>query len=213
MLIAHLGQLNPSSRIGSGRQAVSASTSAASRHQDHRAPSPILIPPHGLTFANPEILGDPPEADFDNNDPENMKMDPRSTGRCDQGTEDDECFDPAAIEKMEFEERAIWLGKWFALHYAAWVSEFDMKELENYEVNKKTVRDTAVGPLLMLCWTFRRFRLPEIEWRSPMFCSPVRCSLFQTGIRSCISSFDSASGAFATRSYQPFAHMPSAYLV
>jgi hypothetical protein len=108
-----------------------------------------------------------------------MKQDPRTTGRCDLGIEvDPACFDPEAVKEMEFEERAIWLGKWFALHYAAWVSEFDMKELENYEINVETLRDVVVGPLAMLCWTFRRFRLPDIEWRSPMFCSPVQYFLF-----------------------------------
>ena len=81
---------------------------------------------------------------------------------------------------MEFKERAIWLGKWFAHHYAAWVSEFDMKELENYEDNDQVVRDTKVGPLTMLSWTFRCFRLPENEWRSLAFCAPVWHSLFQS---------------------------------
>ena len=57
-----------------------------------------------------------------------------------------------------------------------------MKELENYEDNEQVVRDTKVGPLTMLSWTFRRFRLPENEWRSPAFCAPVWHSLFQSEI-------------------------------
>lgn len=135
------------------------------------------------TFANPDILGEPLEEDFEQ-DPNAtvMKLDPRSTGRCDQTPEADACHDLEVIEEMEFEEWATWLGKWFAHHYAAWVSEFDMKELENYDENDEARRDSRVGPLLMLCWTFRRFRVPDDEWRSPAFCSPVWCPLFRLEI-------------------------------
>ena len=107
-------------------------------------------------------------------------MDPRYTGSCDSKPEDLECLDPEIIKKMDFRERPIWLGRWFGLHYAPWVSEFNMKELSSYEMNKETSRDPMVGPLPALCWTFRRFRLPDHEWRSPAFRSLVRYSLSQT---------------------------------
>ena len=90
----------------------------------------------------------------------------------------DTSIDPEVIRKMDFEERAIWLGKWFGLHYAAWVSAFEIRELETYSYSDKTVeRDTAVGPLPQLLWTFRRFRLLSSDWRSPAFCAPV-CILY-----------------------------------
>ena len=155
--------------------------SAPSIAPQHHTPFPPLgatIPSGwGPSFANPEILGEQPEADFqpEDNDP---KMDPRYTGSCDHKPEDPECVDLDIVKKMEFEERAIWLGRWFALHYTPWVSEFDMKELAGYEMNEETLRDSLVGPLPALCWTFRRFRLPDDQWRSPMFHSPVRYSLF-----------------------------------
>lgn len=77
---------------------------------------------------------------------------------------------------METNECAIWLGKWFAHHYAPWVSEFNMKELETYELpdEDSLTQDQCVGLLPHLWWTFHRFRILEDEWRSPSFCSPVR---------------------------------------
>ena len=129
----------------------------------------------GVPFTNPEILGEPLEEPFHNDDGENMRVDSCYTGRCDMLLTDEEtAFDPEVIEKMVFEARATWLGKWFTNHYTTWVSEFDMKELVNYEINAEILRDTAVGPLPALCWSFRRFRVPEDECRSPVFVSPVR---------------------------------------
>jgi hypothetical protein len=89
--------------------------------------------------------------------------------------EADEVHDPNAIKSMASEERAMWLGKWFALHYAAWVSEFHMKELETYQRGPGgDMRDMVTTPLPSLLHTFERFRIPEEEWRSPLFCSPVQ---------------------------------------
>lgn len=157
--------------------------SIASVPPQHKTPPPsshAVIPSGwGPSFANPEILGEPLEADFQPED-DNPRMDPRYTGSCDNKPEDIECVDPEVPKKMELEERAVWLGRWFVLHYTPWVSEFDMKELGGYEMNKETLRDSVVGPLAALCWTFRRFRLPDDEWRSPTFCSPVQYSLFHT---------------------------------
>ena len=89
-------------------------------------------------FANPEILGEPPEEDFHGVGPGETRAGPRYTGRCERSHEADDCPDPEAVKEMETDERAIWLGKWFGHHYAAWVSKFDMKELETYEVNPGT---------------------------------------------------------------------------
>ena len=159
-------------------------TSAALVPPQHQTPPPSshTIPSGwGPSFANPEILGELPDDDLSLEDEDgNPRMDPRYTGNCDYKPEDPKCVDPTIIRKMELEERAVWLGRWFALHYAPWVSEFDMKELESYEMNKETLRDSLVGPLAALCWTFRRFRLPDDEWRSPTFCSPVQYSRCQT---------------------------------
>jgi len=55
-------------------------------------------------------------------------MDPRYTGKSDNKLEAPECFDPEVVEGMEFEAWAIWLGKWFAHHYAAWISGFNIVE-------------------------------------------------------------------------------------
>ena len=56
---------------------------------------------------------------------------------------------------MEFKDQAIWLGKWFAHHYTAWVLEFDMNELENYDISvESALRDSVVGLLPMFCQTF-----------------------------------------------------------
>ena len=73
---------------------------------------------------------------------------------------------------------ATWLGKWFAHRYALWVSEFDMKELETYEVNAEILWDTVVSAVAMLYWTYHWFQVLEDEWRSPGFCAPVWCSLY-----------------------------------
>lgn len=136
-------------------------------------------PGWGLPFANPEILGEPPEVDFqlDDDDP---KLDPRYTGGADFKPEDPECFDPDVLKGIESEYLGTWLGKWFAHHYAAWVSKFYMTELKNYEINKETSRDSVTTPLPMLCWTFRRFRLQDTTWRDPLFGEAVRHYLFQT---------------------------------
>ena len=56
------------------------------------------------------------------------------TGDCERGLEVEHCMDPEVIKEMETDEHAIWLGKWFAHHYALWVSEFNMKELETYDI-------------------------------------------------------------------------------
>jgi len=118
-------------------------------------------------------LGEPPEDEFEE-DPDDPKVDPRYTGCTDNKLEDNpDCYDSEAIKEMEFEQRAIWLGKWFAQHYAAWVSAFSMKELECYDIDEETARDVVTTPLPALYWTFHRFQLPEDEWRNPAFCSPV----------------------------------------
>jgi hypothetical protein len=62
---------------------------------------------------------------------------------------------------------------------------FELKELETYELlPMETQRDTNVSPLLMLQLTFARFRLPEEEWRSPLFCSPVWFSFISSRLLS-----------------------------
>jgi len=176
--LTHLGQSDPSRT--KPRKRVAPTTALV-------PPQPQAPPPHspttptawGPSFANPEVLGEPPEEDFqpDNNSP---KMDSRYTGICDNKPEDPECSDPDDLGQVQFNRRAIWLGRWFALHYAAWVLEFHMRELGHYEINKETPRDSMVGPLPALYWTFHRFRLPEDEWRSLRFGSQVWYSLFQT---------------------------------
>ena len=170
--------------------------------------------PH-LGFANPEILGDPPEEEPDiNHGPvEHGEPDPRYTGHC-EVWDVTGYIDPEVVKEMEAEERAIWLGKWFGLQYAAWVSKFNMKELETYEINLDEQRDKLVGAVPQLMWTFRRFRVLEDEWRSPLFHTAVRTLLYcEPLFPSHSSSFGLASGASATKLCQPFAHMPSAYSV
>lgn len=127
------------------------------------------------SWINPEILGDKHQADFrDNEDTEN---EPCYTGHNDVKFEDDNCVDPDMVKEMETDKRATWLGKWFGHHYAPWVSEFDMKELEDYNQNNQMVRDTLIGPVPSLWWTFQRFQIPEDEWQSPSFHPPVQyCS-------------------------------------
>jgi len=147
---------------------ASTSTLTAPKHRT-RHPRPHL------EFANPEILGEPPEEEYHSDGPGVTRAGPRYTGRCEQLDEPDDCFDPEAVKEMETNERAVWLGKWFGHHYAAWVSKFDMKELETYEWNVERMRDTAVSPVASLWWTFRRFRVLEEEWRSPLFHSAVQC--------------------------------------
>lgn len=132
-----------------------------------------------IPYPNPEVLGEPPYVEFQNEDPEDMRCHPGCTGVCDTSPTDEESINPDAIREMEFDEQATWLGKWFAHHYAAWVSEFDMKQLQTYWVapmNKERERDRHVTPLIMLSLTFGRFRLPQDEWQSPSFASPVRLS-------------------------------------
>ena len=149
-------------RTKSHKQATSTTTLAPSRHQ---TPPPHLStapPPWGPLFANPEILGESLENDFQF-DVNNPKMDPRYTGICDPKPEDPECLDPDDLKWMVSEQRAIWLGRWFALHYAAGVLEFDMMELRGYEMNKETLHDSVVGPLPALCWTFCHSCLPDDE--------------------------------------------------
>ena len=178
-LFAYLGQLNPSPHNKSDKQTMPAA-SVAPQHDNPLLSSHAIIPSGwGPSFANPEILGEPLEVDFQLED-DSPRMDPRYTGSCDTKPEDPECVDPDILKRMEFEERAVWLGRWFALHYAPWVSDFNLKELGGYEMNEGTLRDSVVSPLPALCWTFRRFRLPDDEWRSPMFRSPVWYYLFYT---------------------------------
>lgn len=150
-------------------------TSVTPRHQQsHVSPR---IPHFGTPGINPQIFGDPPEEDWQY-DPDDPRLDPRYTGSTDRLLEDEACFDPDAIKEMEFRKRALWLGKWFAHHYAPWVTSFEMKELENYQIHKKThFRDIQLSPAPLLCWTFQRFKVPEDEWRSPMFSSPVQLFL------------------------------------
>ena len=83
-------------------------------------------------------------------------MDPCYTGDCERGLEVECCVDPEVIKEMETNECAIWLGKWFAHHYAPWVSEFNMKELETYNIPDadSVIRENCVGPLPQLMWTF-----------------------------------------------------------
>src|SRR5882757_8554239 len=166
-----LGQQN-SSRTKSGKQKDSPTTPATLQSQ-FAHPNPPHTP-YPKKFANPEILGEPLEAGFHNEDPENMRLDTHYAGVCEYGLEDEDCPDPDVIKEMVLEERATWLGKWFGHHYAAWVSEFDMKELETYESHFENIlRDSVVGPLPSLMWTFYRFRVPEDEYRDPLFHSPV----------------------------------------
>lgn len=168
-----MGQQTLPRHGGPSEQTTAAGPSAPSQQKTHRPPT-RYAPQQGLAFVNPEFLGDTSEPESDHEDAENVKTATRYTGRSDQIAEDPECSDPEAIKGMQFSDRAMWLGKWFAHHYAAWVSEFDMKELETYERNEQTIRDAGVSPVAMLWWTFRRFRIPEVEWRNPVFCSPVR---------------------------------------
>ena len=160
----------PSRTKSSQRMATSTSTSTlmASTHQTH----PSAPQPH-LRLLNPEILEAKKEVPYNS---ENEETDPRYTGDCERGLEVERCVDPEVIKEMETDERAIWLGKWFAHHYAPWVSEFNMKELETYTIPDADtlIRDDCVGPLPQLLWTFCRFRISDDEWRSPSFCSPVR---------------------------------------
>lgn len=118
---------------------------------------------------------DPPrEREVGPGEPENAQLDPRYPGHCDQAAEDPECFVPEIVKDMEREERATWLGKWFAHHYGAWVSILNMRELENYQPGQgQAEQDPAVSPLPMLHYSFRRFQIPDDEWRSPSFCAPV----------------------------------------
>ena len=176
-MFIHLPQSNPSPRTKSQKQTTSVASAAAPRQQTPLPPSRVIPSSWGPSFANPEILGDPPEDDFQL-EVDNPKLDSRYTGICDKEPEDPECLNSDVIKKMEFRQRAMWLGRWFGLHYAAWVEDFDMKELRSYEMNEETLRDSLVGPLAALCWTFRRFRLPDNEWRGPAFCSPVQYPLF-----------------------------------
>ena len=119
---------------------------------------------HGPTSVNPEILGDPPEADFCNEDGENMKADPHFTGCCSPMLKNSPC-DPEVIKETEFEEWAIWLGKWFVHHYAAWVLKFDMKELETSKNNEEWKCDLVVGLVEALHWTLCHFLIPENKWQ------------------------------------------------
>ena len=116
----------------------------------------------------------PGEPDADSEDSDNARPDQRYTGHCDLEVEQQDCFNPDMVREMEFEDRAIWMGKWFAHHYAAWVSSLSMRELENYQPNQaRGEQDPTVSPVEMLFHTFRRFQVPEDEWRSPLFSSPV----------------------------------------
>lgn len=152
-------------------------TTVAPQHETPLPPSCAI--PLGLSFANPEIFGEPPEADFQPEDAD-PKMDPRYTGKFEDKPEDPECLDPEVLEEMSAHARAVWLGRWFAQHYGPWVTELEMEGLATYELNPKTLRDSMVGPLPQLYWTFRRFCLPETVWRKPPFWCSVRCSVFQT---------------------------------
>ena len=142
-------------------------------------------------------------------------MDPRYTGYGDPTFEANDCVDPDVVKEMEIEEQAIWLGKWFGHHYAAWVSGFNMKELETYETNMANAmkRDMLVDPVPSLWWTFHRFWIPEDEWRSPLFHPPVQYySLLELRFPSRPLSFGLALGVSAMKLYQPFVHTPFAYL-
>ena len=99
---------------------------------------------------------------------------------------------------MEFEDRAVWMGKWFAHHYAPWVTVFSMTELERYDPAGETSLDVVTTPLPALYWTFHRFQLPEDEWRNPAFCSPVWLSLFRIEIS--LTSFEFQEGLKRFRS-------------
>ena len=180
--LAYPDQPGPSHHVhhayhaGPSKQAAAAATLDTSSREETPIHPPTHIVPQEwrLPFANPEILGEPLEIQFRNEDGDNPKVDPRYTGGCERGNEDQACFDLEVIKNMEFEDRAIWLGKWFAHHYTAWVLEFDMKELENYDISvESALCDSVVGPLPMLCWTFCRFWLPEYEWRNTAFSSLV----------------------------------------
>ncbi|KAF9787453.1 hypothetical protein BJ322DRAFT_724064 [Thelephora terrestris] len=166
----------PSHHPNTSTRVAPATTSAATQspQRAHRR-GPFRLgncPP----FPNPEVLGDTPEPEYE---PEGIEADPQYTGGCEKELENNDCSDPDEINKMEFEDRAIWLGKWFAHHYAAWVEDFEMKELQSYPTSSSVgiQRAINVGPLPMLECTFARFRLLEDEWRSPSFCSPFRLGL------------------------------------
>ena len=114
------------SRTKSHRQAGSTTAFVAPQHQTPLL-NPHAIPPTwGPPFTNPGIPGEPPQ---DNFQPEESgpKLDPRYTGVCDSKPEDPECSDPDELNQMDFNRRAIWLGRWFALHYTAWVSDIREK--------------------------------------------------------------------------------------
>ena len=114
---------------------------------------------------------DPSESDDD-------ELDAPYNGHCDQTVEDPKCFNgaPNIIKEMEFKKRACWMGKWFAHHYSAWVSRFSMRELESYQPGGvgHAGQDEAVSPVPMLYHTFRCFQIPDDEWRSSSFSSPVQ---------------------------------------
>jgi len=138
-------------------------------------------------------MGDKPSDDEFEEDPDDPQVDPHYTGCTERTLENNsECYDPELIKKVALEDRAMWLGKWFAHHYAPWVSAFSMVELEHYDINGATGRDAMTTPLPALYWTFHCFQLPEDEWRSPAFCSPVWCSLFWAEIS--LTSFEFREG-------------------
>ncbi|KAF9789539.1 hypothetical protein BJ322DRAFT_1018158 [Thelephora terrestris] len=135
----HNRQTKPSLHPNSHTQTTP--TTSAVQPQQTRRPIPSRHSGKLLPFPHPEVLGEPPEVEYDH---ENMQTDPRYTGGFERNLENQECSDPDAIKEMECEERAIWLGKWFAHHYAAWVEDFELKELETYEtLPMETQRDTS----------------------------------------------------------------------
>ena len=150
----HCRQPLPSSQTKSSKRTASTSASTVTR-----------VTPRATRHDSPQV---------DPEDPENLKLDSRYAGDWNLTIEDPECFNPDIVKQMEFEDRAIWLGKWFAHHYAPWVMEIYLREMQTYKADKGDPhQDSVVAPVKMLHHTFYRFQVPENEWRSPSFCSPV----------------------------------------
>jgi len=78
---------------------------SAVQPQQTRRPVPSCHGRKLLPFPHPEVLGEPPEAEYD---PKSGQLtDPRYAGGHELHLEDQECSDPDAIKEMECEERAI----------------------------------------------------------------------------------------------------------
>ena len=98
--------------------------------QIQQDPQPTLSSKKFLPFPNPEILGEQLEDDFNEGDSKNSaKVDPCYARCCKIRAKFSKYYNPDAIKELGLKDQAIWLGKWFAHHYAAWVLESEMREL------------------------------------------------------------------------------------